>query len=88
MVQLSVALYFKAIHFVWIIWKHYPRYFLFRISCNLITITFPSFTFKQVGQVKDITTKTGRQTQRCELTLMDEGLSSFPFIMWVFILIY
>ncbi|XP_061165921.1 meiosis-specific with OB domain-containing protein-like [Saccostrea echinata] len=37
---------------------------------------------KKVGEVKDITTKTGRQTQRCELTLMDEGLSSFPFVIW------
>ncbi|XP_048760956.2 meiosis-specific with OB domain-containing protein-like [Ostrea edulis] len=37
---------------------------------------------KKVGQVKDITTKTGRQTKRCELTLMDEGLSAFPFVIW------
>lgn len=37
---------------------------------------------KKVGAVKDITTKTGRQTQRCELTLMDEGVATFPFIIW------
>nr|XP_022317556.1 meiosis-specific with OB domain-containing protein-like [Crassostrea virginica] len=37
---------------------------------------------KKVGEVKDITTKTGRQTQRCELTLMDEGKAAFPLIIW------
>ncbi|XP_021350022.1 meiosis-specific with OB domain-containing protein-like isoform X2 [Mizuhopecten yessoensis] len=37
---------------------------------------------KKVGPVKDITTKTGKKTKRCELKLMDETCSSFALILW------
>ncbi|XP_033749697.1 meiosis-specific with OB domain-containing protein-like [Pecten maximus] len=43
---------------------------------NLLTVV------KKIGPVKDITTKTGKKTRRCELKLMDETCPSFALILW------
>ncbi|XP_064609508.1 meiosis-specific with OB domain-containing protein-like isoform X2 [Liolophura sinensis] len=37
---------------------------------------------KSVGQAKDIVTKKGRQTKRCEVNLFDKTCSSFTLILW------
>ncbi|KAL5019061.1 hypothetical protein ScPMuIL_004783 [Solemya velum] len=37
---------------------------------------------RNIGAAKDITTKTGKQTRRCELKLFDETCQSFPLILW------
>ncbi|XP_060071485.1 meiosis-specific with OB domain-containing protein-like [Ylistrum balloti] len=43
---------------------------------NLLTVV------RRIGPVKDITTKTGKKTKRCELKLMDETCASFALILW------
>ncbi|XP_076075230.1 meiosis-specific with OB domain-containing protein-like isoform X1 [Mytilus galloprovincialis] len=37
---------------------------------------------RKVGQVKEITTKAGRHTQRCELRILDETCPSFALVLW------
>ncbi|KAK3612237.1 hypothetical protein CHS0354_039517 [Potamilus streckersoni] len=37
---------------------------------------------RKVGPVKDITTKSGKHTKRCEIILFDETYQSFPLILW------
>ncbi|KAJ8318183.1 hypothetical protein KUTeg_003274 [Tegillarca granosa] len=39
---------------------------------------------KKIGLAKDITTKNGKQTKRCELKLMDETCPSFALILFSF----
>nr|XP_054763159.1 meiosis-specific with OB domain-containing protein-like [Lytechinus pictus] len=43
---------------------------------NLLTIV------KKVGAPKDIVTKGGRETKRCEVSLFDETCSSFSMVIW------
>ncbi|XP_069124034.1 meiosis-specific with OB domain-containing protein-like isoform X1 [Argopecten irradians] len=43
---------------------------------NLLTVV------KKIGPAKDIITKTGKKTRRCELKLMDETCPSFALILW------
>ncbi|KAH3870018.1 hypothetical protein DPMN_033196 [Dreissena polymorpha] len=37
---------------------------------------------RKIGPARDIVTKTGKKTSRCEIVLMDESCPSFPFVLW------
>ncbi|XP_077980792.1 meiosis-specific with OB domain-containing protein-like [Glandiceps talaboti] len=37
---------------------------------------------KEIGNAKDLTTKSGRQTKRCEVKLLDETCPSFSVMFW------
>ncbi|XP_052784045.1 meiosis-specific with OB domain-containing protein-like [Mya arenaria] len=37
---------------------------------------------RKVGPARDITTKAGKHTKRCEVKLFDESCASFPLVLW------
>ncbi|XP_071496371.1 meiosis-specific with OB domain-containing protein-like [Diadema antillarum] len=49
---------------------------LHREHINLLALV------KKVGIAKDIVTKEGRETKRCEVTLFDDTCTTFPLVIW------
>ncbi|XP_045213622.2 meiosis-specific with OB domain-containing protein-like [Mercenaria mercenaria] len=37
---------------------------------------------RKIGEPRDITTKAGKHTKRCEIKLFDESCPSFPLVLW------